>query len=75
MSSQILAALLNAVGRLSLVLDTADSMATLYHLFSAMDPSAISMKVQALLALFLSLTHTFRHTHVHTHNRLFLWLY
>lgn len=45
-SSQILASLLNAVARLSLALDTADSMATLYHLFSAMDPSAISMKVR-----------------------------
>lgn len=44
-SSQILASLLNAVARLSLVLESADSMATLYHLFSAMDPSAISMKV------------------------------
>ena len=44
-SSQILAALLNAVARLSLVLDTAESMATLYHLFSAMDPAAISLKV------------------------------
>lgn len=49
-SSQILASLLNAVARLSLVLDSADSMATLYHLFSAMDPSAISMKVSTSIA-------------------------
>jgi hypothetical protein len=49
-SGQILASLLNAVARLSLVLDSTDSMATLYHLFSAMDPSAISMK-----ALFVAL--------------------
>lgn len=50
-SSQILASLLNAVARLSLVLDSADSMATLYHLFSAMDPSAISMKVNPLITV------------------------
>lgn len=44
-SGQILASLLNAIARLSLVLDSADSMATIYHLFSAMDPSAVSVKV------------------------------
>ena len=55
-SSQILAALLNAMGRLSLVLDTADSMATLFHLFSAMDPSVISLKVSLPLSVMPSPT-------------------
>ena len=44
-SGQILASLLNAIARLSIVLDSPDSMETLYHLFSAMDPSALSVKV------------------------------
>ena len=47
-SSQIYASLLSQISKLTIVLDSQESLATLYQLLSAMDPTSINMKVRVL---------------------------
>lgn len=47
-SNQIYAAILPHIGKLNVLLDSSEDILALYHLFTAMDPSTISVQVKYL---------------------------
>ena len=76
-SNQIYAAILPHIGKLNVLLDSSEDILALYHLFTAMDPSTISVQVKYLrttpsivtmtvpVCPFLSVTHEFTNIHIH----------
>lgn len=52
-SNQIYAAILPHIGKLNVLLDSSEDILALYHLFTAMDPSTISVQVKYTYVLHL----------------------